>query len=220
MMKKFLFVCFAVTGLPMTACILPSSPEPTPECMDDPSCVPAKNAILKATYTSGHLGSYSSCPDKGYREQASKPASSDALPEGDCAENVPNCFAPLNCDDAQVTIRLTNSSKNTGKNVQVREILLLDSTGMVRATLSIINTMDATTNKPFDNVLDPGETRDLRIIFEGPNNPYQLLADPLADEDGRFARPGGKLKLTIGADNADNILLTTGEVYALPQVDT
>lgn len=188
-----------------------------PELTGDPE--------LKGTFVSGHLGNYDSCPDDGYSEGASEdaPASAPAGEfAGDCAEDSDDCGVFLNCEDAQVTLRLINTGDEPAIGVQVTRIELFDANGVSQAVLPLMATTDVTTpgaSVAFDGSIPLGAERALRVDFQGPQSPWELLATG-SDDSGRYANHVGTIEITFTAENRRGEVIVRGEVSALPSMAT
>lgn len=189
-----------------------------PELTGDPE--------LKGTFVSGHLGNYDSCPEDGYSEGASEdaPAGAPAAEDfaGDCAEDSPNCGMFLNCEDAQVTLRLINTGDEPAVGVQVTRIELFDANGVSQAVLPLMATTDVTTpgaSVTFDGLIPLGAERALRVDFQGPQSPWELLAAE-GDGSGRYANHAGTIEITFRAENRRGEVIVRGEISALPSMAT
>lgn len=184
----------------------------------DQDCEASKDAPeLSATYVSGHLGNYRDCPGDGY---SSEPAGGSSM-AGDCAEGQ-DCSFELNCEDAQMTVQLENTGEATARGLQVSKIELLDSEGVARAVLPLMQMVDTQTNAPFAATLAVDEKATVRIEFQGPENPYALANDDAgrsADGDSAFAEPW-TVEITFSADNHDDVTVESTSVYPVPSVDT
>ncbi|TXD34263.1 hypothetical protein FRC98_18895 [Lujinxingia vulgaris] len=188
-----------------------------PELTGDPE--------LKGMFVSGHLGNYESCPEDGYSDDASgdEPAGAPAAEfAGDCAEDSPDCGIFLNCEDAQVTLRLNNTGDEPAVGVQVTRIELFDANGVSRAVLPLMEVSDVTTpgsSVTFDGMIGVGAERALRVDFQGPQSPWELLATE-DDDSGRYANHGGTIEITFRAENRRGEVIVRGEVSALPSMAT
>ena len=196
---------------------------------------------LEAVYISGHLGNYWDCPDQAYTpgQRADGAVGSDAggapsEPQGDFAPgacepapapdggaNAPAegdvapgyCGGPLNCEGAQATFQLSNPT-GLARGIRVSEILLLNDSGAIVASLPVLNTELASGAEAFDGELSPGESVSLRVYFRGPANPYELL------EDASGASDEGRLQIVIDSDTDGPVELITDAVYSQPGVVT
>ena len=176
---------------------------------------------LEASFISGHLGNYWDCPEDGYSETSSEP-SAGAPPMGDMApcEEGEDCGTDgymLNCEDAQAMVLLSNSGEELARDLQVTTIELFDSHGVSRAVLPLIDITDTTSLATFDGELAVDEERRLRIDFQGPAYPYELLTD--AQEDGRWGY-AGTLEITFTSANHDDVIVITTELYPVPSMAT
>ncbi|RDV36444.1 hypothetical protein DV096_18490 [Bradymonadaceae bacterium TMQ3] len=189
-----------------------------PELTGDPE--------LKGTFISGHLGNYESCPEDGYSDDASGDAPAGAPAEdvaADCAEDSEDCGGVfLNCEDAQVTLRLINTGDEPAVGVQVTRIELFDTNGVSKAVLPLMGVSDVTTpgaTVDFEGVIPVGAERALRVDFQGPQSPWELLATD-GEDSGRYANHGGIIEITFTAENRRGEVVVRGEVSALPSMAT
>ncbi|RVU41443.1 hypothetical protein EA187_19055 [Lujinxingia sediminis] len=189
-----------------------------PELTGDPE--------LKGTFISGHLGNYESCPEDGYSDDASggEPAGAPAEDvAADCAEDSEDCGGVfLNCEDAQVTLRLINTGDEPAVGVQVTRIELFDTNGVSKAVLPLMGVSDVTTpgaTVDFEGVIPVGAERALRVDFQGPQSPWELLATD-GEDSGRHANHGGIIEITFTAENRRGEVVVRGEVSALPSMAT
>ncbi len=176
---------------------------------------------LEASFISGHLGNYWDCPDDGYSDASGEPSVGDA-PMGDMApcEEGEDCGTDgymLNCEDAQAMVLLSNSGEESARDLQVTTIELFDSHGVSRAVLPLMDITDTTLGVAFDGELEIDDERRLRIDFQGPAYPYELLTD--AQEDGRWGY-AGYLEITFTASNHDEVIVITTELYPVPSMAT
>ncbi len=194
---------------------------------------PGKEASLKATYLSGNLGSYWDCPDQGYQKSADDaPASKQGAPglvAGDAAPCEPTAdedscgnFGPLNCEEAQITLRLNNAGMNGATGVKIKEIQLLDDNNRVRASFPILGTFRADDDTRFDGLLDPGATTNLRVDFQGPYDLSSLLyEDTGTDGANRFGyQEEARLRVIIESDTHRTIIIETRKLQTTPPVVT
>ena len=95
----------------------------------------ARHPDLDGVFVSGHLGNYTDCRDQGYTEadgqdRASAPANDADVGFGACQptdDGDGSCGSyPLNCEDAQFTIELSNKGEITARGVSIERIELLD----------------------------------------------------------------------------------------------
>lgn len=193
---------------------------------------------LELVYVSGHLGSYRDCPDKAFDPQGVDLPAADGAPQddeaerpapardgdgfaADCAEE--DC-GPLNCQDAQLTVQLSNTSVEDAVGITVVSVIVLDSDGMGIAELPVL-----AVNEPgpgaeeFRGLLAADEEAQLRVDFSGPLNVRDLGGNwnEDGDQDLRFgAVLGAEVHLVIEAVTHEDAELTTPELYSLPEVDT
>jgi|GEM_PF-1651881 len=188
---------------------------------------PSERTVLRGTYIAGHLGSYWDCPGEGYTgEEAmmSDGAQGDSLIEGDCAED--SCGF-LNCQDAQMTVLLSNDGQLVAEEIAVAKIRLLDLDDRELGVLPLIGVHDADKDEIFDGTLAVGQQIRLRVDFLGPENLQKLKDDAAGDEDSgisndgdRLARSGALIEITFVSKNADDEIVVSKEIYDLPAVDT
>lgn len=205
----------------LTACVQDSNPkeneEPNPTC-EGTECEPEPelHPVMKGAYVSAHLGSYWSCPEDGYQGAGLEPPAD--VPEGerasgvaaeDCDPDAGSCGTPLNCEDGQFTLRLTNSGSVTAVGVSVAKLELFNSSGSV-ATLPVGEVIDTETGQAFDGEVAEGETLTLRIDFMGPADPYTMLQNEQTAD----------LEVTIESDNHDAIKIMGTDIAGVPQVAT
>ncbi len=201
------------------------------ECTGE-ECEQQDQPELSATYVSGHLGNYLDCPDDGYTAESTMsgeaPSDGDAGAfAGDCAEG-DDCSYEMNCEDAQVTVRLSNDGEAAATGLQVVTIELFDADGVSKATLPLMDAVDTATAETFDGTLEAGQEVTLRVEFQGPASPDSLLetanddGDDAGDEPigGRSSGNHGIIEVTIGADNHDDVSVESTELYPVPSVAT
>lgn len=207
----------------LSACVEEANPtpkeEPNPTCQGtDCEPDPELNPVMKGAYISAHLGTYWSCPDQGYTPsgaglappadaESSERASGDVA--GACAPDAVECGAPLNCEDAQFTLSLTNSGQVAAVGVTISTLELFNSTGSV-GTLPVGEIIDTATGQPFDGEVDAGESVTLRVDFMGPADPYNMLDNEQTAD----------LEATVQSDNHDEIKIRGEDIAALPQIAT
>jgi hypothetical protein len=179
---------------------------------------------VEGVFVSGHLGNYNGCPDQGYTpEDSSGEPSGDFAPTGGSGACAPGqeCRSFAQCEDAQITVRLSNDGPVAAEALQVTEIELFDTEGTSRATLPLVEVVDTDTGEVFDGRLEPGEEVTLRIEYLGPQNPYQMLetsSDPSGDGIGQGY--GGTLEITFEARNHDDVVVESAEIYSVPSIAT
>lgn len=179
---------------------------------------------LDAVFVAGHLGNYMDCPGDGYSErsassgQANEPAA--GAPAGDFApcepsEGEDSCnYGPLNCEAAQFTINISNTGKLAAEGISIDAIALLDENGTIVATLPLIGAVDANTGETFDGNLAIDEEVTLRVDYQGPEDISEFIPS-----ENRWSG-SAKLRITIGADNHDDVPVETKAVSVLPAVVT
>lgn len=177
---------------------------------------------VSGLYVSGHLGNYMDCPGDGFVADASyaEPdvAAGAAAP---CEAGDDSCGGPLNCEDGQVTIRLTNTGQARVTGLQIERLELFDLEGTARAVLPLIKTADIDGGQAFDGTLEPGEEVTLRVDFQGPEDAYSLLNTSGESGDARWGSTGtGILEVTVTGDNHDDVKIESGEISSLPSMAT
>jgi len=218
-LTRYLLIVLMAAGL--SACVEESDPNPEKdmnttcqgtECEPDPEL----NPVMKGAYISAHLGNYWSCPEDGYTatgagldEPASAPAERSSGVSSDCAPGADSCGAPLNCEDAQFSLSLTNSGQVGAVGVTISKLELLNSTGSV-GTLPVGEVIDTATGNPFDGEVEAGESVNLRVDFMGPADPYQMLDNEQTAD----------LEATVESDNHDEIKIRGEDIAALPAIAT
>ncbi|MEO1267612.1 MAG: hypothetical protein AAFX99_05910, partial [Myxococcota bacterium] len=175
-------------------------------------------STLELIYISGHFGSYWDCPEEAYDPDGAAPLpSGDALVvDGDCAEP---CTGLLNCESAQVSVRLSNTGDSDLTHITLLDLLIVDADQMERASLPVL-TITTFDGELFDGTLAAGAQVDLRIDFRGPINLAELMADEqggVSEEDSgaRLAGPGSgaALRLIFKANDLSPVQLDTPEIY-------
>lgn len=223
-MKKIIFVLLALALSSTAACGTAGED-------DDWDLEENEQPVLEGTYVSGHLGNYRDCPDDGYTPESSTDstgrAGAPAEPDGDgyagdCAEGQDCGGFTMNCEDAQMTVRLTNPSSFDATGLQASTIELYDADGVLRATLPLMDTVDTATNESFDGKLKAGEKITLRVEFLGPEDPYMLLStDDASGDAGRIGSGAhGTVGITFRAATHKDLLVESSELYPVPSVDT
>ena len=183
------------------------------EYNDEMSSTPEESSsTLGLIYVSGHFGNYYDCPEEAYRvggDESPSAVASDAV-AGDCAIGE-SCGGPLNCEGAQLTVRLTNTGDETATVIEVADLLLIDSEGFERASFTVLSVVG--TSETFVGELDAGESVDLRIEYSGPYNLNELL-------EGSGNQNNGRLRLKMKAAGQDEETLDTPLLDELPSVAT
>jgi hypothetical protein len=180
--------------------------------------------LLEGTYVSGHLGNYRDCPEGGFTAEGEpRGTSTDGDSAGACAPGT-DCESFTSCEDGQMTVQITNTGDSTARGLQVTTIELFDSNDVSRAELPLIDLVDTSTNETFEGTVAQGETVSLRVVFLGPDRPYDLLnTEDDASGDvapGRRAGTAGTLEVTFTADNHGKLTIESGELYPVPSIDT
>lgn len=232
LMKKMMMAS-AMVMMTQAACITGGDGEPEPWNPTDPDPEPKVElkAALDLDYISGHLGNYSSCPEKGYQEGNTSSGADRAEPAGAPAGDFAPCEASAdentcgggglwNCEEAQLTIQLENTSTERALGVSVEMIELLDTEGMVRAVLPVNDVVVIADQMSFAGEIESAEVVKLRIDYKGPVNLNEILKDESSDDAGRAYYHEARLRITIGADNADDVSVETKAVQVIPDVAT
>lgn len=232
-MKK-LSLILAVALLPLVGCIQPEDKSGTSFCEgrcaeptnNEPNkpknnvTPPHELPLLEGTFIAGHLGSYWDCPDEAYGGTQSDNVGAD-FAEGACLEGS-ECPTFTSCESAQVTLTLSNPSDTGGENILIDQIELFGTDGISRAVLPLEATIDTATNEPFDGQLAAGEEVMLRVEFQGPLDPWQLLQPMDGDTESgdRIAGGGGIIEATFSSDNHADLTVESSALYDVPAVDT
>lgn len=222
--QSYLIFTVACALLIGTACV--SDNENEPEESEEWELEEEADAPeLAGTFISGHLGNYDSCSDDGYipassdddepNEGAPDPDSDGDFAAGDCAPDT-DC-PPLDCEDAQVTIDLQNTGTDDAQGLQIEQIELFNEEGQSRAILPHLGAYLSNGTTVFDGELAADDAIQLRIEFLGPDSPFELLG---LDGAARWDSHAGLVEITFSADNHDDVLIMSTEIYGLPTVDT
>lgn len=177
---------------------------------DAPSPPPEGEPELSLAYISGHLGAYWDCPDQAMparaeaaeRRAGAPEADEDGLIAGDCADE--NCGL-LNCEPAQMRLRITNDGADALESVDVKRLTLDWGAGDLSEN-EVLGIFDDT-GVAFDGRLEPGESVDVRIDYRGPHP---------GDVDWDEGLPA---VIEVGND-AGSEAITTPELQMVPQVAT
>ncbi len=132
---------------------------------------------LELTYVSGHLGIYADCPantNTGEADFAGDSASMMAPCPPDDEECNQGGF--MNCESAEVTIRIRNIGNETLHGVELAELTLLASDQSVLNSL-IIETIHAPAE--LEDGLEPGEEVLVRVEFQGPSSNWEMITHPV-----------------------------------------
>lgn len=227
--RNFIHIALCTLTLATFGCPDGNDEEPEATCTDCEETQNVDNPSLKGLFISGHLGNYRDCPGDGYSTAAGAlgPEGDMDMTEADFVSGMcedmdgDECYFALNCDDAQVTLNLTNAGRSKALGLQVIKIELFDGDGNSRATLPLIGVTDTATNLAFDGAIEVGEPRNLRVDFLGPEDPYTLLAPASGESNGRlWGGYPGIIEITFSAENHDDVIIASSEVYAVPSVDT
>ncbi len=189
------------------------------ECTTENNVTPQNGPDVKGSFLSGHLGNYYDCPEEGYSKTSSD--ASRAAPGADfapCEAADDSCGGPLNCDAAQLTIRLTNGGRAPATLLEVSKIEIYDTDGLSLAVLPVTGLFDISTNAAFDGTLAVGASVDLRVEYRGPANLSELMT---ADDGTRISSSeAAEIEITVSAENHRDIVIDGGEVFVLPSVVT
>lgn len=223
-LTRTLIVSLTLLAASMTACVEESDPKETlePACQQA-SCEPeteteteteTARALLKGTYISAHLGTYTSCPEDGYVPGAGLTPEPDEERSGDQAQGA--CFAEdecapiMNCEDGQFSLRLSNSGDADASGIIITQLELFKGSGGSVGTLPIADVINVETGQAFDGTLAADETVNLRIDFMGPASPYDMLEQEHT----------GHLEATVAADDHEDFKIEGQDIAALPDVAT
>ena len=220
-MKSSLIV---IASLGLVACGAPelgtnANPEnPNPENPNPENPNPeTKKSALTLTYVSGHLGTYWDCPENahggttsasGKMDEAGGPAAEPGEAgafAGDCAEGQ-DCGGFMNCEDAQLTIRVRNTGDGAATDVVVTDLQLMTSQGDFITALEVIGTQAV--GDDWTGTLEPGAEVLIRVDFRGP------WGDTLGDMDGAPVH----IIMATGDDAVGEI--TTPELRSVAMVAT
>ena len=227
-MKKLTLTIFALAISLSAACVSNQEPDTDwnlEECTD--GCEEEQGQPqLNATFVSGHLGNYMDCPGDGYTAggfAGGAPRNGDAA----CADGEDCDYNDaLNCEDGQLTVRLSNEGDAAAEGLQVTTIELFDVDGTSKATLPLIDAINTSSNQAFDGTLEAGEKVTLRVEFLGPENPYSLLVvdDDYDEPSGGDRMSGGSgsgtIEMTITSDNHADVTVESTELYPVPSIAT
>ena len=204
----------------------PLTEKSDPDFCEGTSCEQTLQPLVTGVFVSGHLGNYRDCPDDGYSPQSTD-SSSEPAPGADadfaaCHPDDQDCNDTLlNCEQAQLTVSLSNAGDAAATGLQADRVELYNLDGDKVADLPVIEVTES--NAAYDGDLETQETLSLRIDFQGPQNPYQLLdtSSSSSDEGVRFGGgSAGTVRVIFSADNHDDVTVEGKELYAVPSVDT
>ena len=157
----------AITTLLMTL----SACDPSPPGSSLPS------TAMQLTYVSGHLGIYADCPDDAFTGSGAKADFARAAAMAPCPpdeENCQNFF--MNCESAEVTIRIKNTGTSTLDGVNVAELQLLTAQESILHSLPIV-AVDVPPE--LTDGLSPGEEVVVRVEFQGPASNWEMISHPI-----------------------------------------
>lgn len=204
-----------------TACLFPGGGETDPTAPPGWEVGGDNQPAIEAIFVGGHLGNYLDCPDDGYSEPGGSSDEPSSSRDADFAACEPsedgdesNCGGPLNCEQAQITIKLVNNGDAKALGLSIERIALTDANGAVVATLPLIAAIDTASGEAFDGELAAGAEVTLRLDYQGPTDIEQFLPSQ-SRWDGSAI-----LELTFGADNHPNVVIETKAVSVLPSVVT
>jgi hypothetical protein len=173
---------------------------------------PVEQGAISLQYISGHLGAYFDCPQDAMparnaerRNPGAAPADADEAGAfaGDCAEDS-DCGGFLNCQPAELRVRVTNDGENALDAVTVKQLQL--DWGDAQTQNEVLGLYDDM-GEAFDGQLAPGESIDLRIEYRGPHP---------SDVDWDQGLPA---EVEMGQEGVDESLITP-ELQMVPQVAT
>ena len=99
----------------------------------------------------------------------------------------------------------------------MREIILLDEAGRARASLPIFDVINTVTMQPFDGDVSRDEILTLRVNFAGLADPYSFFSG----SDARASYSDNvRLRIVLEADNADDEIIVSPEIWLFPDVAT
>jgi len=195
---------------------------------------PPATDTFELIYVSGHLGSYWDCPG----DALSGPATTGSAPMADAAAEPgfagaaercdgDNCGGPwiMNCEHAELTIRLKNTGETTLTGLQVSQIVLMPESGEGSVESELL---DATRSdgQPMATGVAPGEEIELIVQFKGlpPNFDMSWFEDAATEvpagswADSAFPTMF-KVEVEVSTDKKAETVESPG-LQALPMVAT
>jgi hypothetical protein len=121
----------------------------------------------------------------------------------------------LNCEGAQLTIKLENQGTAAAEGLIITKLALFNSEGVHMADLPLMDVVNAETNEAAPETLEAGASITLRVTFQGPANPYEFLQD----EEGNY-RNSGSMQITVESSNHSSLLIKTGTLYTIDNIAT
>lgn len=198
---------------------------PDPEFCEGTSCEQTLDPEITGVFVSGHLGNYWDCPEDGYTQPVVGGSDGAAPPPGEdadfapCMEGDDSCQnVILNCENASLTVSLSNIGEAIGEGLQVDRVELYNTSGTKVADLPVLEVTE--NNAAFDGQIGLDETLSLRVDFQGPANPYDLLSEPTSDGSRGIGADSGTVRVIISADNHDDVEIEGKSIYSIPGVDT
>ena len=192
-----------------------TTPDTTPDTDPDPDIDPDKpdtlRPVVSAAFVSGHLGNYLECPQDGYSDRDAGGADGEGRSFGACEPDADGCGI-LNCEGAQLTIQVTNNLDIELSNITIDELILRNKEDREVATLPILGVVGEDGSET-PHTLGAGDSMLLRIDYEGPSYPRELLDN----EDGTDS---GFIDIIINADEAEPYSLPSTQLHPLPQIVT
>jgi len=139
---------------------------------------PIPSDSLELTYVSGHLGIYADCPNEAPAKADADFSSAEAGMMAPCPPDDEECMqgAFMNCESAEVTIRIRNIGNETLHGVDIAELTLLASDKSMLNSLSI-ETIHAPAE--LEDGLEPGEEVLVRVEFKGPSSNWEMITHPV-----------------------------------------
>ena len=188
---------------------------------DDPIITPGPAESFELTYVSGHLGNYWDCPQDalssgpeaaGAPRPASEAADMAACEGDDCAPMI------LNCEHAEVTVRIRNTGEDTLSGLALTAIRLIgpdDGSTLDSSLVELIRADGGDLSDP----IDAGAEIDVVVRFRGlTNDAYYQLFDGASGAS--FApQPGVTVELDFESPSF-NDTLNTPSLAMLPSVAT
>lgn len=192
------------------------------EAGNDPIITPGPTDTFELVYVSGHLGNYWDCPQDalsstseaaGAPEPVSSEAADMAACEGeDCAPMI------LNCEHAEVTLRIRNIGEDSLNGLTLASIRLVGPNGADTFESSLVELV-RTDGKELSDAIAADSEIDVVVRFRGlTNDAYQQLS---ASRNGDAFAPtsGITVEFDFETPNASDTLKTPS-LTMLPSVAT
>jgi len=133
---------------------------------------------LELTYVSGHLGIYADCPEDAYDAKVGKgDFAGESAGMMACPPDDENCIAGfMNCEAAEVTIRIKNIGSETLNGINVVELQLLSTQESILHSMPIKMVY---VPAELEDGLAPGEEVVVRVEFQGPVSNWEMISHPV-----------------------------------------